>query len=100
MQRGRDERRARPWEEDGEIVRLGRRRTECSDVQDLIVETAQRAAMTDADDGWPPWGGTQQAVEPGFADLVQGRGGLVQKKQGRFDEQNPGKSQPLLFAQR
>ena len=57
-QRRRVKGRERLREEDGEIMRMGRRRSECGDVQDLIVKTAQRAAMTDADDGGPPWGAT------------------------------------------
>ena len=59
-------------------------RAEGGHIQDLVVETAQRASVTDAHDGGPPGAGAQQAVEPGLGVFIQSRGGLVQKQECRL----------------
>src|SRR5690349_2823749 len=69
-------------------------------VDDRLVEAAQRAAVADADDGWTPFRLAQHAVERCLCGLVERRGRLVEKHGLRPHQQHAGKTDALLLAAR
>ena len=64
-----------------------------AEIDDRLVEAPQRAVMADADDGRPPFGLAQQAVERRLAGLVERRGRLVEKHDLRARQQHAGKAE-------